>query len=90
MSPDDFIIVSSTAKKIMDLAESRDTINAGLVEDMSCRAPNLAALIGDVIGARLISAAGSLPNLANISAEELQNLGVEESHFRYTSSFSFF
>lgn len=79
----DFIIVNSTAKKVMDLSESREALYADLVEDMSCRAPNLATLVGDVIGARLISAPGSLPNLTKISVEEFQILDVEESHFRH-------
>ena len=38
-------------------------------------APNLAALIGDTVGARLISHAGSLTNLAKYPASTVQILG---------------
>ena len=39
-------------------------MHAYLLERMHSVAPNLSALIGEVIGARLISHAGSLTNLA--------------------------
>ena len=45
-------------------------------------APNLAALIGDVVGARLISHAGSLTNLAKYPASTVQILGAEKALFR--------
>jgi len=45
-------------------------------------APNLAALIGDVVGARLIAHAGSLINLAKYPASTVQILGAEKALFR--------
>jgi nucleolar protein 56 len=45
-------------------------------------APNLATLIGDQVGARLISHAGSLTNLAKYPASTLQILGAEKALFR--------
>merc|ERR1712110_652425 len=45
-------------------------------------APNLATLIGDTVGARLISHAGSLTNLAKYPASTLQILGAEKAPFR--------
>merc|ERR1712115_277145 len=45
-------------------------------------APNLATLIGDTIGARLISHAGSLTNLAKYPASTVQILGAEKALFR--------
>lgn len=45
-------------------------------------APNLAALIGDMVGARLISHAGSLTNLAKCPSSTLQILGAEKALFR--------
>lgn len=41
-------------------------------------APNLAVLIGDQVGARLISKAGSLTNLAKFPASTIQILGLYE------------
>ena len=45
-------------------------------------APNLQALIGDFVGARLISHAGSLTNLAKYPASTVQILGAEKALFR--------
>jgi hypothetical protein len=46
-------------------------------------APNLAVLIGEMVGARLISHAGSLTNLAKYPASTVQILGAEKALFRY-------
>jgi len=45
-------------------------------------APNLTALIGEQVGARLISHAGSLTNLAKCPASTVQILGAEKALFR--------
>lgn len=45
---------------------------------MGIVAPNLAALIGDTVGARLISKAGSLTSLAKCPASTVQILGAEK------------
>ena len=49
---------------------------------MGSVAPNLATLIGDTVGARLISHAGSLTNLAKYPASTVQILGAEKALFR--------
>ena len=49
---------------------------------MDVVAPNLAALIGEMVGARLISHAGSLTNLAKYPASTVQILGAEKALFR--------
>jgi len=49
---------------------------------MEAVAPNLASLIGDTVGARLISHAGSLTNLAKYPASTVQILGAEKALFR--------
>ena len=49
---------------------------------MASVAPNLATLIGDTVGARLISHAGSLTNLAKYPASTVQILGAEKALFR--------
>merc|ERR1711935_483586 len=53
-----------------------------LTEKMSVVAPNLSALIGDTVAARLISHAGSLINLAKYPASTVQILGAEKALFR--------
>ncbi|KAF2577343.1 hypothetical protein F2Q68_00006970 [Brassica cretica] len=66
----------------MDLADYRKKLYDYLVSKMSDIAPNLAALIGDMVGARLISHAGSLTNLAKCPSSTLQILGAEKALFR--------
>ncbi|KAL8857431.1 MAG: hypothetical protein Q9198_010725, partial [Flavoplaca austrocitrina] len=49
---------------------------------MQAVAPNLTALVGELVGARLISHAGSLMNLAKSPASTIQILGAEKALFR--------
>lgn len=49
---------------------------------MSAIAPNLTALVGELVGARLISHAGSLLSLAKYPASTVQILGAEKALFR--------
>src|SRR3990167_596917 len=49
---------------------------------METVAPNLSALIGDQVAARLIAHAGSLTNLAKYPASTVQILGAEKALFR--------
>lgn len=45
-------------------------------------APNLTTLVGENVGAKLISHAGSLVNLAKYPASTIQILGAEKALFR--------
>lgn len=49
---------------------------------MNAVAPNLAALIGETVGSKLISHAGSLNSLAKYPASTIQILGAEKALFR--------
>ncbi|KAL2457260.1 nucleolar protein NOP56 [Forsythia ovata] len=82
LSPIDLINVKQFALRVMDLAEYRKKLYDYLVAKMNDIAPNLAALIGEVVGARLISHAGSLTNLAKCASSTLQILGAEKALFR--------
>ncbi|XP_078432907.1 nucleolar protein 56-like [Wolffia australiana] len=82
LSPLDLINVQQFAQRVMDLSEYRKKLYDYLVQKMSDIAPNLAALIGEVVGARLISHAGSLSNLAKCPSSTLQILGAEKALFR--------
>ncbi|PWN44771.1 putative SIK1-involved in pre-rRNA processing [Ceraceosorus guamensis] len=74
--------IDSFAERVVELAAYRKRMHAYLVEKMHLVAPNLSALIGEVIGARLISHAGSLTNLAKYPASTVQILGAEKALFR--------
>merc|ERR1719183_2040631 len=70
------------AGEVVSLATMRKTLHDYLKAKMDLVAPNLAALIGEIIGARLISHAGSLINLAKYPASTVQILGAEKALFR--------
>lgn len=70
------------ATKVASLADFRKQIYEYLTDKMSVVAPNLAKLIGEVVGARLISHAGSLTNLSKYPASTVQILGAEKALFR--------
>ncbi|KAI9666381.1 MAG: snoRNP complex protein nop56 [Bathelium mastoideum] len=74
--------VMAFAQRAVSLAEYRTTLYNYLVSKMGIVAPNLAALIGETVGARLISQAGSLTNLAKYPASTIQILGAEKALFR--------
>ncbi|KAG0453417.1 hypothetical protein HPP92_024721 [Vanilla planifolia] len=82
LSPIDLINVQQFAQRVLDLAEYRKKLYEYLVTKMNDIAPNLTSLIGEVVGARLISHAGSLSNLAKCPSSTLQILGAEKALFR--------
>jgi len=78
----DLLNVEHFAEQVVKLSEFRRELQEYLRSKMSAVAPNLAALIGDIVGARLISHAGSLTNLAKYPASTVQILGAEKALFR--------
>merc|ERR1711862_360550 len=82
ISPVDMINIVNFTQRIVRLAEFRKKLSIYLAEKMSAVAPNLSALIGDTVAARLISKAGSLTNLAKAPASTVQILGAEKALFR--------
>jgi len=82
ISPIDLFNIETFASRVIGLTDYRKELSAYLQSKMSLVAPNLATLIGDVVGARLISHAGSLTNLAKAPASTVQILGAEKALFR--------
>lgn len=82
ISPIDLINIERFAKRVVALSEYRKQLSEYLKSKMDSVAPNLATLIGEVVGARLISHAGSLTNLAKYPASTVQILGAEKALFR--------
>uniref|UniRef100_A0A3Q0SL99 Nucleolar protein 56 n=1 Tax=Amphilophus citrinellus TaxID=61819 RepID=A0A3Q0SL99_AMPCI len=81
ISPIDLINIERFSNRVVSLAAYRLELQEYLRSKMSQVAPNLAALIGEVVGARLISHAGSLTNLAKYPASTVQILGAEKALF---------
>merc|ERR1712070_516086 len=78
----DMVNIVNFTQRMVKLAEFRKNLSNYLTEKMSVVAPNLSALIGDTVAARLISKAGSLTNLAKAPASTVQILGAEKALFR--------
>lgn len=68
--------------QINGFTEYRSDLAEYLKERMNTLAPNLNALIGELIGARLIAHTGSLINLAKSPASTIQLIGAEKALFR--------
>merc|ERR1712071_34797 len=82
ISPVDLLNIDMFASRVIGITDYRKELSAYLRSKMSLVAPNLSALIGEQVGARLISHAGSLTNLAKYPASTVQILGAEKALFR--------
>lgn len=82
ISPIDLMNIERFAKRVIGLSKYRKELAEYLKKKMSSVAPNMSVLIGEVVGARLISHAGSLTNLAKYPASTVQILGAEKALFR--------
>lgn len=78
----DMLNISAFAVRVVSLGDYRKSLIAYLSEKMNLVAPSLTALLGERIGARLISHAGSLTNLSKYPASTVQILGAEKALFR--------
>lgn len=74
--------LQNCVEKIGGLQEARERVAQYIDGLMDQVAPNIRAIIGGSVGARLISLAGSLKNLARMPASTLQVLGAEKALFR--------
>mmetsp|Transcript_19719 Transcript_19719/g.22841 ORF Transcript_19719/g.22841 Transcript_19719/m.22841 type:complete len:570 (-) Transcript_19719:144-1853(-) len=78
----DMVNIINFTQRMVKLAGYRKQLALYLTDKMEIVAPNLGALIGDTVAARLISKAGSLTNLAKAPASTVQILGAEKALFR--------
>lgn len=82
INDEDMRRVKSFAQRTASLMQYRRSLANYLSAKLGTVAPNLAALIGDTVAARLIQKAGSLVNLAKAPASTVQILGAEKALFR--------
>jgi len=78
----DLLNIERFADRVVSLTEYRQRLHHYIKDRMHACAPSLSALIGEQVGARLISHAGSLTNLAKYPASTVQILGAEKALFR--------
>ncbi|CAH1788354.1 unnamed protein product [Owenia fusiformis] len=82
VSEEDMTNVLYLCDQILEISEYRGQLYDYLKNRMLAIAPNLTVLVGELVGARLISHAGSLVNLAKHPASTVQILGAEKALFR--------
>jgi len=82
LSEIDMLNIHSFANRVVSISDYRKSLVSYLSEKMNLVAPSLTALLGERIGARLISHAGSLTNLSKYPASTVQILGAEKALFR--------
>ena len=73
----------SLARRVRDLDDETETLRARVERTAPDVAPNLSALAGPVLAARLIALAGGLKQLARKPAGTVQVLGAEEALFAH-------
>ncbi|KAI7981361.1 putative nucleolar protein 5-2 [Camellia lanceoleosa] len=78
----DLINIKDLCNQVLSLAEYRAQLYDYLKNRMNTIAPNLTALVGELVGARLIAHGGSLLNLAKQPGSTVQILGAEKALFR--------
>ncbi|PLW46673.1 hypothetical protein PCASD_03721, partial [Puccinia coronata f. sp. avenae] len=82
ISESDLLHIQSLASQVISLMQYRTELFEYLRNRMSAIAPNLTAILGELVGARLIAHSGSLINLAKAPASTIQILGAEKALFR--------
>ena len=82
IGPVDLLNVKYFCDKVVNLIKYREELHGYLKDKMKKLAPNVSALVGEIVAARLISHAGSLSNLAKYPASTIQILGAEKALFR--------
>lgn len=82
ISEDDIINIQHLCDQVIEISNYRSQLYDYLKSRMMAMAPNLTILVGELVGARLISHAGSLINLAKHPASTVQILGAEKALFR--------
>ncbi|MFX1273973.1 MAG: hypothetical protein ACFFBP_02285 [Promethearchaeota archaeon] len=79
----DLTMVKNYANQIIMLDSYREELEEYLEKLMEDVAPNLMSIIGSLIGAKLITKAGSLKKLAFMPASRIQLLGAETALYRF-------
>ncbi|BES98345.1 Nucleolar protein [Nesidiocoris tenuis] len=82
ISEDDIDNIQRLCDQVLEMTLYRSQLYDYLKSRMTAIAPNLTVLLGELVGARLISHSGSLINLAKQPASTLQIFGAEKALFR--------
>jgi nucleolar protein 56 len=78
----DLAQIQALSKNVLETYKLRENLERYLDKTMGEIAPNTKAIVGALLGARLIAIAGGLENLAKRPASTMQVLGAEKALFR--------
>ena len=78
----DIEYIQTLCAQFLSLHGARRKIEKYLEDLMDEEAPNISALTGPILGARLIALAGGLENMAKMPSSTIQVLGAEKALFR--------
>ncbi|KAK2195551.1 bifunctional Nop domain/Nop [Babesia duncani] len=79
---EDLIVLKELSERLQEMLTYRNKLEEYLRFRMRALAPNLTYMVGEIIGARLLSHSGSLISLAKHPASTVQILGAEKALFR--------
>lgn len=79
----DEILLKGFSESICSLYERKRQIEDYIQDSMGSIAPNLNLIAGPILGARLISIAGSLEKLANFPSSTIQVIGASRALFKH-------
>ena len=82
LSEIDITQIQTLCKNVLELYQLRQSLEGYLDTTMEDVTPNIKALAGSLLGARLIALAGGLTNLAKMPSSTIQVLGAEKALFR--------
>ncbi len=74
--------LQTLCRDALQLSNSRQALEGYMDSLMEEVAPNIKAIVGSLLGARLIALTGGLANLARMPASTIQVLGAEKALFR--------
>lgn len=82
LEEDDLLQIQNLCRSTLQLFDARQSMEGYMDTLMEEVAPNLKAIVGALLGARLIALSGGLNNLARMPASTIQVLGAEKALFR--------
>ena len=82
ISDENLTLVQSMAQELLTQHDIRKNLEAHIECEMKKIAPNLSAILGTAVGARILARAGSVKRLASLPASTIQVIGAERALFR--------
>jgi nucleolar protein 56 len=83
LGPEDKIAIMGFGLELKNVNISKAKLENYINKRMEDLAPNITALTGPIIGARLIALTGGLSRLSKVSSSTIQLLGAEKALFRH-------